>query len=369
LSRRLLLIPLLAFAAESPAFADTVYLKSGKNLEGTVQSESRGQVVLNIGYGTVTLDRSEIVRVRRSSARSRGRLDRALEEREFESGLLVPKRAAKLHRFFSAVLNARDAALDAKARDKSLEEEISSLHSEIANLKERDAEMSASLADLSPSANPAGYNEFVSRLNAVRGALRSDTLRIDDDRKREKEDGHAVFRYVNAYGRLQDYLRGEGRRRGNLRKNGLEARYYRFVRSKARIWRKDFERDSVLPESTLSGGNLVVKALINGKVPARLMVDTGASSIVLYDETSAALRVDPDDRLGETMTTVADGRLARGKHVRLRSVSVGRSVIRNVDAILLPGHGAGFDGLLGMSFLKHFAVRVEDGHLVLESLK
>lgn len=348
--------------------ADTVYLKSGKTLDGTVQSESRARVVVNIGYGTVTFDRSEILRIRRSSAKSRGRLDRTIEDRKFESGLLVPKRAIKLHRLFSAALNARDAALDAKARRKSLEEEIASLHSEIESLKERDAAMSADLANLSPSADPAGYNEFVGRLNAVRGALRSDALRVEEDQNSEKTAGAAIFRYINAYGRLQDYLRGQGHRRRG-RRTGQEARYDRFVRSKVRMWRRDFERDAVAAASRTAGGNLVVEALLNGRVPARLIVDTGAFDIVLYAETSAALRLKPADMLGEAVTTVADGRSVRGKRIRLRSIAVGRSTVRDAETLVLSAHGDGFDGLLGMSFLKHFAVRMEGGNLILESLK
>jgi predicted aspartyl protease len=46
-------------------------------------------------------------------------------------------------------------------------------------------------------------------------------------------------------------------------------------------------------------------------------------------------------------------------------VRVGKLVLNDVRAMITPGLGD--EALLGMSFLKHFSLRQESGHLVIES--
>jgi hypothetical protein len=64
--------PLLTFAllsAVRPARADTIYLKNGGKMKGTVTSQNSSEVVLDLGYGTITTEMSEIKKISRSAGK------------------------------------------------------------------------------------------------------------------------------------------------------------------------------------------------------------------------------------------------------------------------------------------------------------
>ncbi|MCX5702792.1 MAG: retropepsin-like aspartic protease [Candidatus Omnitrophica bacterium] len=125
------------------------------------------------------------------------------------------------------------------------------------------------------------------------------------------------------------------------------------------------------------GRHIYVEAILNDEVYAALMLDTGASFIVLSNKKGKELGIDtdflPDDKEGIIAMTMADGTNAKAKYVRLRSVSAQGIEVKDVGACVLleDKPNTGFkDGLLGMSFLNkfNFAVDRENNRLVLEEL-
>lgn len=96
-------------------------------------------------------------------------------------------------------------------------------------------------------------------------------------------------------------------------------------------------------------GHFAVRAQVNGQ-SMTLMVDTGASSVVLKPADAERAGVD----LGALSYTVAvdtANGTAYAAAVRLRSLSVGPLVVHNVDA-LVARPGTVKENLLGMSFLR-----------------
>ena len=71
------------------------------------------------------------------------------------------------------------------------------------------------------------------------------------------------------------------------------------------------------------------------------------------------------------LASPAAHRRVKVKVFRVGTLEVGRSKESLVVVAVLPPPGAGVDGLLGMSFLEHFAVRVDasTGQLMLNRLK
>ncbi|MCM8779865.1 MAG: retroviral-like aspartic protease family protein [Candidatus Omnitrophica bacterium] len=133
-----------------------------------------------------------------------------------------------------------------------------------------------------------------------------------------------------------------------------------------------------------SGPEIVVGALLNNKVFARLLLDTGASSVMLTRSKAAELGiaslVPAPEGEGEAVEDVykikmqlADGRSVEAMPIMLESVKVEDSEANNVAAVVLVEEVAGFkyDGLLGMSFLANFNFRVDNTEkkLVLEKLR
>ena len=112
-----------------------------------------------------------------------------------------------------------------------------------------------------------------------------------------------------------------------------------------------------------AGGQYAAEVEINGQI-VRMMVDTGATMVVISYETASRLGMAPvaSDYTGRVRT--ANG-VAAVAPVTLREVTVGPVYVGDVQA-LVAERSAGAINLLGMSFLKRLAsVEQRDGKLVL----
>jgi clan AA aspartic protease (TIGR02281 family) len=109
-------------------------------------------------------------------------------------------------------------------------------------------------------------------------------------------------------------------------------------------------------------GQIVVQALLNNKVNVNLILDTGASLVVIRDSVAKQLGIDPSGLKKELKLKLADGRESTVKHVVLTSVNVQGVEALNVDAAILPPDAQDphlKDGLLGMAYLKNFIMRID----------
>ncbi len=104
--------------------------------------------------------------------------------------------------------------------------------------------------------------------------------------------------------------------------------------------------DVIFPRS--ENGHFMVLASINGgAIP--MMVDSGASSVVLSFKDAKELGIDPDSLNFSAPVSTANGRTFAAS-IRLNQMSVGGISVRNVPA-MVSQEGALRESLLGMSFL------------------
>jgi aspartyl protease family protein len=110
-------------------------------------------------------------------------------------------------------------------------------------------------------------------------------------------------------------------------------------------------------------GHFAVEARIDGR-PIDLVVDTGASRIVLRETSAARLGIFPraSEYVGRAQT--ANG-VAKFAPVRLNSVEVNGIVVRDVEAAVM-ADDALHENLLGMTFLSRVKWSHDRGRLVLE---
>jgi clan AA aspartic protease (TIGR02281 family) len=114
---------------------------------------------------------------------------------------------------------------------------------------------------------------------------------------------------------------------------------------------------------TKSGGSLVVKVMLNQERSAQLIVDTGASMTVLSTQAAIDLGI-----LGTTdnelLTVNTAGGSVQVNMNYLSSLTVGTAQATNVAVVIhdLPDIPEHIEGLLGMSFLKHFLVTLDAEH-------
>jgi aspartyl protease family protein len=96
------------------------------------------------------------------------------------------------------------------------------------------------------------------------------------------------------------------------------------------------------------GGEFALKAKING-ITAPMVVDTGATSVVLTYETAKAAGL-PLELLDYDVEVDTAGGRTKAARLTLDRLAVGKLVERSVPALVVP-HGQMKTNLLGMSFL------------------
>ena len=96
------------------------------------------------------------------------------------------------------------------------------------------------------------------------------------------------------------------------------------------------------------GGEFALQAKING-VNAPMVVDTGATSVVLTYETAKAAGL-PLELLAYDVDVETAGGRTKAARLTLDRLAIGKLVERSVPALVVP-HGTMRTNLLGMSFL------------------
>ena len=96
------------------------------------------------------------------------------------------------------------------------------------------------------------------------------------------------------------------------------------------------------------GGEFALKAKING-VSAPMVIDTGATSVVLTYETAKAAGL-PLELLEYDVDVETAGGHTKAARLTLDRLAIGKLVERSVPALVVP-HGQMKTNLLGMSFL------------------
>ncbi len=122
-------------------------------------------------------------------------------------------------------------------------------------------------------------------------------------------------------------------------------------------------------------GHIILPTLINKKATARLMMDTGASVIVLSKKIAKELGLNTNpakENLAKMIT--ADGREHEACAVTLSSVKIEDVEAKDVQAVVILDEVASessIDGLLGMSFLGryNFSIDGQKNRLILEPRK
>ncbi|MBU1999276.1 MAG: retropepsin-like aspartic protease [Candidatus Omnitrophota bacterium] len=121
------------------------------------------------------------------------------------------------------------------------------------------------------------------------------------------------------------------------------------------------------------GNHLFVEAILDKKTKAKLMVDTGASAILLTRSMGEKLGVDLNKKNKKNLmkVQVADGREVECRYFKLDTVKIGPYEVGGVDSMVLFDNikdSTFADGLLGMSYLKNFVFRIdqENGQLILQ---
>lgn len=116
-----------------------------------------------------------------------------------------------------------------------------------------------------------------------------------------------------------------------------------------------------------------VNAVLNKQASVTLLLDTGASIVLLRRSVAEKLGINLNDAKPDLKITVADGRQVGAKSLMLENLRIEDAEANNVQAAVFleeTGSVDFGDGLLGMSFLKRFNFKVDQQSkkLILEKL-
>lgn len=103
------------------------------------------------------------------------------------------------------------------------------------------------------------------------------------------------------------------------------------------------------------GGALYVPVVVNGSLPLKFVLDSGASDVCIPADVAQTLKrmgeLTPADARGFGTAVLADGSRVRAERVMLHSIQVGGHTVKNVVASVTDTQGS---LLLGQSFLARF---------------
>ena len=108
----------------------------------------------------------------------------------------------------------------------------------------------------------------------------------------------------------------------------------------------------------LEGGVPAVDVLLNGEVTERMILDSGAASILLNAEVAKKLGIVPGPGTPTEEFVAADGKHSTAFVESLHSVRLGEFSVENVECVVLPPD-VHADCLLGGPFLRNFIVKLD----------
>ena len=260
----------------------------------------------------------------------------------------------------SAVAAAAEIARSRQAEDR-LGRDIESGKVQVGELRERLRQVDTN-AVVSSQEAWAAYAQQVAAFNAQQAGLADKVDQLREGEHRITESLAAEARYLRALdeaGRLVEEL-----------PSSADPAVTGFVaQARATIAEHRHGVTRIETPARWSNGHAIVDVRVNGGATARLLLDTGATLVTLHEPAARRLGIRPDP--SRTATTIlADGRRVTVWPIFIDRLDVGEASSRHVAAVIMPGDGEeGIDGLLGMSFLRDYTVRVDAATGCLELLR
>lgn len=159
---------------------------------------------------------------------------------------------------------------------------------------------------------------------------------------------------------IENISRSDEKDSGQLRDKWLRQKNLSVERAKEEKLKEELAPRHVT--ITDDRGQILVEALLNKKVKATFILDTGASLVVIKESIAKQLGLDVAASKNDLKIKLADGRESSAKHAILSSVSVQGVEAQNVDAAILAADVQDpslRDGLLGMTYLKNFSFKID----------
>lgn len=353
------------------ASSDVIHFKDGGEVEGIIKEQDGEYVVIDVGVGTMSVRQDEIDYVEEATPEELERLKKEKLLYEIDIGEYAPPGYEDISMIYTKTKDDRSALREARRESQALKAEIAQEEKKQSELLDMLGKKGEELKGIDAEKDVKRYNEVVAEMNTLNADLDKQNNKIktlyEEEKKLNSKLTKLVDNYRTSYQLFRDTL--SAKHEGIVEDEMLSDEVYFLDEMDVKMgeMERDFKRD--VAQYTPEGDHIIVDTLINSSVLAQLMVDTGASIVLISNDVAFRLGIEYEDIHTEIDIIMADGSSVVAKPVILESVKVGDAKVRNVQAAILEKEAiGGVDGLLGMSFLSHFVIKVDSAtnKLILE---
>lgn len=324
-------------------------------MEGIIKEEDPQRVVLNVGVGTVTLPRDSIEKIERSPLQEQKKIESQWYERYCTHVEYAPSRLRDLSRRFNELERLRNRALRAKTSRNLAGEKTGEKEKEMKNLYQQYLAVNEKLRSADPQADVKAYNDLVAEYKIIETRLKL----YEQEKLPESEEDRApeeISVYRSALTSFMGILTSRQKAMGEDMSE-KERIFFEQIGKLTGKMEADFDARTI--PLIRKGNNFLARVVLEGKVPARLLVDTGASVVLISENIARQLNIARDKNSFFWMT-LANGEKVKAFPIQLATVEMGGVAAENVQAAVLEKSFPGMeDGLLGMSFLGRFSVKID----------
>lgn len=355
------------------ASSDVIYFKDGGKVEGAIKADDGQYIVVEMGIGTMSVRKGEIDHIEKAPAEYNERFEREKLSREISSGEWAPLGCEKIRLAYLKTKSNKEALIRSRARNETVRSAIAQKEEEVVKWMKVLDEKSRKLKLLESSNNTREYNSVVAEINSISANLSGENLNLknlyEEQRELDNNMANKAHDYLGAYRNFEEILRTKQGEMQAAESTADEIVFFKEMRNKAKEMENDFKENSIAYLAEYD--QVVVDALLENNVSARLIVDTGASIVVISKNIADRLGIKSEEIGTKIEVLLANGTKTQATPIILKSVKVGEAEVKNVKAAITENsQGEGVDGLLGMSFLNNFIIRVDTAlnKLILEQV-
>ncbi len=348
------LLTLFSFIPVKSLNADIVVLKNGKTFEGIIKKETDNEVTINIGLGTVSFNRSQVARVKRTKT---DKLQNKWQRRYATQGKFVPPELKDFAAEFSELESSRRTAQQAKSSITSIQRKRPELFEQLTGIQNEISNIAKQFQSIDPDSNVQRYNSLVKRQNHIvsRSVIIKNSLVRDNDSADQHREKIAA--YLSQLSAFENHLASVKSEYSDPPRDENVAVFFNSIDEQLKDFSTEFQSIEVAHEGQQD--HMLLDVRINNKISGRFLLDTGATYVTLSNDIAQRLNLSFSGK-NQIPVSLANGTKVNAQPVILESMQVGNAKASGVIAMVFPeAPNDGIDGLLGMSFLREFIIHLD----------
>jgi clan AA aspartic protease (TIGR02281 family) len=369
---------LLAFAHEG--WADILKLTNGRQIEGTIVEEREDAILIEVAMGVLIFDRSRVASIIRSEPAP----ESSVPEEPPPTPMLreplqvpAPPDPAKLQDFrrsLSVSFTQRSIMNQQRNKVRDQENIVKAIESQILALGVEEVEARREMETFRKYAGQTVPPHIYQAYKAAESGLERIGAEMQTlNRQLKESQGHVADaqQVVNAsQATLFSQLKGLWEHYHLLVGEGFDDTQLKPLRNSLTDIGSVVERQEI--PLRRAGNTFYITVWINDQFPVEMILDTGATGILLNNATANKIGIRPSDTLRIESATIADGSKVSQRTFMLKKIQIGIFSVTDIPAsALVVESNSHTPLLLGMEFLKHFhfSIDARTNRLILERMK